>query len=151
MVPNNNNTDIKKTMSPQKKDWLSRMRPVALEVINEEDKLLEKHKNLPPWVLANPYSKNNFKYHTAIKAFYICVCNADIVGCRWWFGKFKDRSLKHLEFIEECNKPMTALSMKSGKIVEEIKGQDNVYVDAATKIKKLFLAMEKILTCLEKD
>ena len=151
MAPNNNNMDIKRTMSPQKTDWLSRMRPVALEVIHAENALLELHKILPPWQLAKPHNKNNFKYHAAVKAFYICLCNVDIVGCRWWFGKFKDRSLKHLEFIEECNKPMVSLSMRSGKIVEEITGQDNVYVDAATKMKKLYLAMEYILTCLEKD
>jgi len=148
MVPNNNNTDIKKTMSPQKKDWLSRMRPAALEIINDEDELLTNIKSFPN----TPHNKNNFKYHSAIKAFFICAYNTDIAGCRWWFGKFKDRGLKNLEIIQETEKKCMALKIDDdGKIVESITGQDYVYMESSTRMKKTYSAMEHALTCLEKD
>jgi hypothetical protein len=144
MAPNNNNTDIKKTMSPRKKDWLSEMRPIALEVIDEQDELLEQHKMFPN----TPHNKNMIKYHSAIKAFYICVCNADIAGCRWWFGKFKDRGLKNLEIIQESKVDCVSVKIDDGEVVEEIKGQDYVYMLSSTKMKNTYSAMENVLSCL---
>ena len=146
MVPNNNNTDIKKTMSPQKKNWLSRMRPRALEIIASMDDILTIIKTFPD----NLHNKNNIKYNSAIKAFYTCVCNVDIAGCRLWFGKFKDRGLKKLEILQESDEDCLSLTFDDG-IWTPVKGQDYVYMEASTKMKKMYLAMENVLTCLEKD
>ena len=135
-------------MSPQKKDWLSRMRPIALEIINDEDDILTNIKSFPN----TPHNKNNFKYNSAIKAFYICVYNTDIAGCRWWFGKFKDRGLKKLEIIQETDTKYVGLKIgDDGKIVEAITGQDYVYMESSTRMKNTYSAMEHTLSCLEKD
>jgi hypothetical protein len=146
MAPNNNNKNIKKTMSPQKKNWLSRMTPVALGIIDQMDEII---KALNPCDLGD--NKNTLKYVGAIKAFYICTCNADIVGCRWWFGKFKDRSLKKLERIQESKKDCVMIKIDTDGSVTSIEGQDNVYMNEAEQIKNIYSGMEQILTCLEKD
>ena len=148
MAPNNNNKNIKRTMSPEKKYWLSLMRPGALEIINEEDEILTVIKSNPN----DYYNKNIIKYHSAIKAFYICAYNTDIAGCRWWFGKFKDRGMKNLEFIEESEEDSIFSLRKiddDGKVVKEITGRDHVYMEASTKMKKTFLGMENTLSNLE--
>ena len=148
MAPNNNNKNIKRTMSPQKKDWLSRVRPRALGIINEVDDLIEHYKSFPN----TPHNKNIIKYHSAIKAFHICTYNTDIAGCRWWFGKFKDRGLKNLELIQESEEDCILRKIDDeGEVVKEITGQDYVYIESATKMKKMYAAMEYALSCLEKD
>lgn len=145
MAPNNNNKNIKRTMSPEKKDWLSRMRPIALEIIDQMDEIIKRFNRCD---LGD--NKNTLKYVGAIKAFYICTCNADIVGCRWWFGKFKNRSLKKLERIQESKKNCVLLKIDTDGSVTPIEGQDNVYMNEAEIAKNTYSGMEYALSCLEK-
>ena len=138
-------------MSPEKKAWLSKMRPQFLAMIDECDeniKLMKAIRNEARNDKRIIHDPADVPFYKSIKAFFICICNGNKIEATKWFDKVKEHGLAKMEAFESFEgDAFTGMSMNNGKVSHST-GQDNSYMFFCKNLKERTDEMEQCLTFL---